>query len=268
MALDPNSSVSEDAALGFMTAGAAHRRGMRGMPEPTSFLMDGELVVQAAEGESILRLPWFDDALFVGRQLPDISEMPRNVRSPAVDRYRAALAGERGRFGFVSYGHAYSVEAVPVHGDDGRITAVLGIATPAREFPAAAAAYERTAERLTRSAARAEQRAEWHHAAGRRAEEVAERERAQRSCGAAQRARVHARRLRAGSAAPGAPSITPREADVLVLASHGLTSGEIAEALVVSVGTVRTHLENIYSKLGVSDKAAAVATAIRHGLID
>jgi len=34
------------------------------------------------------------------------------------------------------------------------------------------------------------------------------------------------------------------------------------------VGTVRTHLENIYLKLGVSDKAAAVATALRHGLID
>jgi two-component system nitrate/nitrite response regulator NarL len=74
--------------------------------------------------------------------------------------------------------------------------------------------------------------------------------------------------LRAGSAATDAPAITPREADVLVLASHGLTSGEIAGELVVSAGTVRTHLENIYVKLGVSDKAAAVATALRHGLID
>jgi two-component system nitrate/nitrite response regulator NarL len=52
-----------------------------------------------------------------------------------------------------------------------------------------------------------------------------------------------------------------------VLASHGLTSGEIAEQLVVSAGTVRTHLENVYLKLGVSDKAAAVATALRYGLI-
>ena len=73
-----------------------------------------ELVVQAAAGESILRLPWFDDGLFVGRQLPDISEMPTTVRSPAVAHYRAALAGERGRFTFVSYGHAYFVDAVPV----------------------------------------------------------------------------------------------------------------------------------------------------------
>jgi two-component system nitrate/nitrite response regulator NarL len=53
-----------------------------------------------------------------------------------------------------------------------------------------------------------------------------------------------------------------------VLASHGLTSVEIAQQLVLSAGTVRTHLENIYLKLGVSDKAAAVATALRYGLID
>ncbi|HEV7806989.1 MAG TPA: helix-turn-helix transcriptional regulator [Solirubrobacteraceae bacterium] len=254
MALDPNKPVSEHLALGFLTACAAQRRVTRGVPESTAFLMDGELVVQAAEGESILRLPWFHRGLFVGRQLADISEMPRHVRSAAVAHYRAALAGEPGGFAFVSYGHAYSVDAVPVICDDGRITAVLGIATPAREFPAAATAYERTAERLERSAATAEQRAERHRAAGRRAEEAAQRERARRSWGAAKRARVHARRLRAGSADADAPSVTPREADVLVLASHGLTSGEIAEQLVVSPSTVRTHLKNIYLKLGVATR--------------
>ena len=36
----------------------------------------------------------------------------------------------------------------------------------------------------------------------------------------------------------------------------------------MSQGTVRTHLEHIYLKLGVSDKAAAVAAALRHGLIE
>ncbi len=268
MVLDANISVSEDDAFGSLAARAAQRRGRRGLPEPTLFLMDGELVVRAAAGESILRLPWFADGLFVGRQLPDISEMPGTVRCPAVVHYRAALAGERGRFTFVSYGHAYSVDAVPVHGDDGLIAAVLGIATPARGLPAAAAAYERTAERLERSAAQAQQRAERDRSAGRRTREAAERERARRSSDAAARARVHARRLRGGGASPEAPAITPRETDVLVLASHGLTSGEIAEQLVVSAGTVRTHLENVYLKLGVSDKAAAVATALRYGLID
>jgi DNA-binding NarL/FixJ family response regulator len=36
----------------------------------------------------------------------------------------------------------------------------------------------------------------------------------------------------------------------------------------VSVTTVKTHFDNIYMRLGVSDKAAAVAAALRHGLID
>jgi len=76
--------------------------------------------------------------------------MPKNVRSAAVVHYRAALAGEHGRFAFVSYGHAYSVDAVPVHRDDGRITAVLGIATPAARVP-----RRRRGVRAHRRAARA-----------------------------------------------------------------------------------------------------------------
>jgi DNA-binding CsgD family transcriptional regulator len=262
----PN-AISEHTARDLLNASAAQRRGRRRTPDPSLFLMDAGLVVHAAAGESILRLPWFDDGLFVGRQLPDIAEMPKNVRAPAVSHYRAALGGESGRFAFVSYGHAYTVDAMPVH-RDGRIDAVLGIATPAREFPAAAAAYKRTAARLAQAAANAERRAEAYRAAGRRGEAATERERAQRSRKAAQRAQAHARRLREGNDARDALSVTPREAEVLVLASHGLTSAEIAEHLVVSVGTVRTHLENTYLKLGASDKAAAVATALRYGLID
>jgi DNA-binding NarL/FixJ family response regulator len=62
--------------------------------------------------------------------------------------------------------------------------------------------------------------------------------------------------------------VTPRETEVLQLASHGLTASDIAEQLVLSTGTVKTHLRNIYCRLGVADKAAAVAAALRHGLID
>jgi hypothetical protein len=46
-------------------------------------MMDRDLVVVDANGTSILRLPWFDRELFVGRQLPDITEIPRGSdRSP------------------------------------------------------------------------------------------------------------------------------------------------------------------------------------------
>jgi DNA-binding CsgD family transcriptional regulator len=266
--VDTGNAVAEADALGFVRALAGERRARTSLPDPTSFLMDDELVVRCAGGESILRLPWFDDDLFVGRQLPDISEMPANVRLRAVEHYLAALRGQRGSFAFVSYGHAYRVDAIPVRDEDGRIAAVLGVATPTHGLPAAAVANERPAQRLERSAAQAEQRAERHRAAGRGTRDEAERARAARSRTAAERARAHAQRLRAGAAATAAPVITPREADVLTFASHGLTSNEIAEQLVLSPGTVRTHFENVYLKLGVSDKAAAVATALRHGLIE
>jgi DNA-binding CsgD family transcriptional regulator len=103
----------------------------RTLAGPSSFLMDRDLLVRGAEGDSILRLPWFDEHLFVGRSLPDIHEMPAHVRRLCVENYRAGLAGERHRFTFSSYGHAYKVDSVPVRDDGGRVVGVLGIARPA-----------------------------------------------------------------------------------------------------------------------------------------
>ena len=51
------------------------------------------------------------------------------------------------------------------------------------------------------------------------------------------------------------------------LAAGGAANAEIARQLYVSVKPVETHLEHIYHKLGVSDRASAVAEAIRQGLI-
>ncbi len=88
------------------------------------------------------------------------------MRVVAAVAERAVIAGERGRFRFTSYGHRYSVDAIPVHGEDRDINAVLAIATPAASFAYAATACERTAERLDRFATNAEQRAERHPVAG------------------------------------------------------------------------------------------------------
>jgi PAS domain S-box-containing protein len=60
---------------------------------------------------------------------------------------------------------------------------------------------------------------------------------------------------------------TPRQLDVLELAARGLSAKLIAADLAISHGTVRTHFDNLYRTLGVSDRAAAVAIAIRLGLI-
>jgi ATP/maltotriose-dependent transcriptional regulator MalT len=56
-------------------------------------------------------------------------------------------------------------------------------------------------------------------------------------------------------------SITAREQDVLRLVSIGLSNREIAQRLCVSPGTVKTHLANIFTKLGVTSRTQAVAEA-------
>lgn len=66
----------------------------------------------------------------------------------------------------------------------------------------------------------------------------------------------------------GAPLLTRREHEVLQLAAQGNSRPQIAELLTVSPATVKTHFEHVYAKLEVSDRAAAVARAVRDGLID
>ncbi|MGW7684327.1 HD domain-containing phosphohydrolase [Kribbella sp. NPDC054772] len=61
--------------------------------------------------------------------------------------------------------------------------------------------------------------------------------------------------------------LTNREADVLRLAARGLPNKEIAKRLVVTPKTVGNHIEHIYTKIGVSNRAAAALFATRHGLL-
>lgn len=65
----------------------------------------------------------------------------------------------------------------------------------------------------------------------------------------------------------GQDPLTPRELEVLHLAGEGRSGPQIAQELFVSPTTVKTHFEHIYEKLGVSDRPAAVARALRIGVI-
>jgi DNA-binding NarL/FixJ family response regulator len=66
--------------------------------------------------------------------------------------------------------------------------------------------------------------------------------------------------------APATESLSPREAEVLSLVARGLTNAEIGRALFISETTVKTHLLRVFGKLGVSDRTAAVTTALDRGL--
>jgi two-component system, NarL family, nitrate/nitrite response regulator NarL len=64
------------------------------------------------------------------------------------------------------------------------------------------------------------------------------------------------------------PALTKREQEILHLIAAGKGLPEIAEQLYLGLTTVKTHVQHLYEKLGVSDRAAAVATGMRRGLIE
>ena len=66
---------------------------------------------------------------------------------------------------------------------------------------------------------------------------------------------------------PDLDALTGRELEVLALIGRGRTNGEIAAELFVSEGTVKTHVNHVFTKLRLRDRAAAVVFAFDHGLV-
>jgi len=70
------------------------------------------------------------------------------------------------------------------------------------------------------------------------------------------------------AASPAPPKLSSREAEVLALLADGLGTGDIASSLYMSESTAKTHITHIYQKLGAANRAQALVTAMRLGLLD
>jgi DNA-binding NarL/FixJ family response regulator len=64
-----------------------------------------------------------------------------------------------------------------------------------------------------------------------------------------------------------AGQLTPREREVLALLVEGATGGQISDSLTVSPNTVRTHIQNVLTKLQVRSRLEAAAFAVRWGIV-
>ncbi|MEX7472854.1 response regulator [Mycobacterium adipatum] len=67
---------------------------------------------------------------------------------------------------------------------------------------------------------------------------------------------------------PGVPTLSAREAEVLAMIARGMSIPAMAKELYLAPSTVKTHVQRLYEKLGVGDRAAAVAEAMRRKLLD
>jgi two-component system nitrate/nitrite response regulator NarL len=77
-----------------------------------------------------------------------------------------------------------------------------------------------------------------------------------------------ASQIRARSHGGDTPLLTERERQVLELLCEGLSAPQIAQRLFLGTTTIKSHLGRLYEKLGVSDRAAAVAEAMRRGIVE
>ena len=202
-------------------------------------LEDVEVVETASDGEQAVAL--------AERLAPDVVLM--DLRMPRVDGIEATrrLAASRPRIGVI---------ALTTYADDASVLGALRAG--ARGYLTKDASAEQIAAAITRVAGG---EASLDEAIQTKVVEAV-------TAGAGDRGGA------GGGPAGGEPEkedlpadLTAREAEVLGLIAGGLSNQEIAERLVVSPATVKSHVNHLFAKIGARDRAQAVGYAYRHGLV-
>ncbi|HEX8158756.1 MAG TPA: EAL domain-containing protein, partial [Solirubrobacteraceae bacterium] len=122
-------AAQHEAELLIRRSEALHRTLTANLPDTSVFLIDHDLRILIADGESIRRLPWLDEDLFRGRKVTELyTQVPDEVLQLSLDTYNAALGGERRAFEFDSEGLTFAVQAVPVRAEDGSVQSALVVA--------------------------------------------------------------------------------------------------------------------------------------------
>jgi len=123
-----------EAELLIRSSEALHRTLTANLPDTSVFLIDHDLRILVADGESIRRLPWLRKDLFRGCKVSELyAEVPAAVLHLSLENYSAALRGERRAFEFDSDGLTFAVQAVPVRAHNGSVQSALVVARDVSE---------------------------------------------------------------------------------------------------------------------------------------
>jgi diguanylate cyclase (GGDEF)-like protein/PAS domain S-box-containing protein len=127
-------AAGREAELLLRRSEALHRTLTANLPDISVFLIDHDLRILVADGEMISRLTWLGEDMFRGRKVTELyTEVPEEVLALSLENYGATLQGERRAFEFTSEGLTFSVQAVPIHADDGTVESALVVVSDITE---------------------------------------------------------------------------------------------------------------------------------------
>jgi diguanylate cyclase (GGDEF)-like protein/PAS domain S-box-containing protein len=122
-----DATVRRDVEQKLRQSELMHRMLASNLPDTSVFLVDRDLRILLAEGEAIRKPRWVTEKPFHGRAISELHEVPDEAVRCLEENYRAAIDGETRTAELETEGVTFSLDVVPVRGEDGEIEAALGV---------------------------------------------------------------------------------------------------------------------------------------------